>query len=97
MSNKISIVRTKFISLHAGDVVYGYRMSDEYGAVFKDDLTCEDMELSPKDFFTKIQMGFNEDQDSMVADGIMVTGGVEFDGKWYDVLNDGNGPELVID
>ena len=85
MSNKVSIVRTKFISLHYGDVLYGYRMSDEYGAVFKDDLTCEDMELSPKDFFKKIEAEFDEPQRSMVDACITVKNGYELDGVWYEI------------
>ena len=52
-------------------------MFDDYGAVFKDDMTPEDMYLPPIDFFTKIQTGFNEDQDSMVGDAFTVSAQID--------------------
>jgi hypothetical protein len=83
MSNKIVIQKTEFKNIPQGDILYGYRMYDDYDQTYGNIMEKEDMELPPLEFIQKIEPYFDEAAHDMFKFALHEKHGIEIDGKYY--------------
>lgn len=83
MSNTVTIQRTEFKDIPQGYTSYGYRMYDEYDAVYGNILFQSDMVSLPEDFLNKIIQYFDDKSKDMLDFALNEKHGIVIDDTYY--------------